>query len=67
MNKDLTKVISNVHKNQRIKDYGQYFKDIVLDKMPNKTINEFLGDVIYITWLSILTISIVLSAIKYTR
>jgi len=42
MNKDLTKYIPNFH----IKDCDQYFEDIVLDEMPNKRINEFLGDVI---------------------
>ncbi|KAL5237785.1 hypothetical protein ACI65C_005195 [Semiaphis heraclei] len=64
MNKDLTKVISNVHKNQRIKDYGQYFKDIVLDKMPNKTINEFLGDKLkmkyFVTIFMVFQISLIL-------
>lgn len=31
---------------------------IVLEKIPQRLINDFLGDIIYITWLSILTIII---------
>ena len=49
MNKDWSKDISNVHINKKIKDYDKYFKEIILDKMPIKLIDEFLGDIIYIT------------------
>lgn len=64
MSKVWTKDIQNFQINKKIKDYNQYFKDIVLDGMPDKIVNEFVGDIIYITQLSILTISIVFICYK---
>ena len=58
MNSDWTKDIPNFHINKKIKNYDEYFKDIMLDGMPNRLINDFIGDIVYITWLALLTISI---------
>jgi len=49
---------------KKIENYDQYFKDIILDEMPNRLVNDFLGDIIYITWLILLTIGIALICYK---
>lgn len=64
LNTDWTKDIPNFHINKQIKNYDQYFKDIILDGMPNRLIDDFLGDIIYITWLTFLTISIIFICYK---
>lgn len=58
LNHDWKKNVPNFHINKQIKDPEEYFKEIVLEKMPQRLINDLLGDIIYITWLSILTIII---------
>lgn len=64
LNKDWKKYIPYFHVNKQIKNPKEYFKEIILENESNKLINDFLGDIIYLTWLTILTIAIVLICYK---
>jgi len=48
LNTDWTKDIPNFHIKKQIKNYDEYFKNIILDGRPNRLIDDFLGDIIYI-------------------
>lgn len=50
--------VPNFHITKQIKNIDKYLSDIVLKKIESPFIDAFLGDIIYITWLSILTIII---------
>lgn len=46
LNHDWKKDIPNFHINKQIKDPKEYFKEIILENIPNKLINDFLEDII---------------------
>lgn len=58
LNENWTKEIPNFHITRQIEHPEEYFKKIVLEKMPNPLINGFLGDTIYLSWLTILTLMV---------
>lgn len=64
LNHDWKKDIPNFHINKQIKDPKEYFKETILENMPNKLISDFLGDIIYMTWLTILTLTIAFMCYK---
>lgn len=64
LNENWTKEIPNFHLTRQIKDPEEYLNKIVLEKMPNPLINDFLGDIIYLSWLTILTLIISFIAYK---
>ncbi|CAI6375345.1 unnamed protein product [Macrosiphum euphorbiae] len=64
LNEDWTKEIPNYHITRQLKDPEEYFKKVILEKMPQPLINYFLGDIIYLGWLTILTIAIGFLAYK---
>lgn len=64
LNEDWTKEIPNYHITRQLKDPEEYFKKVILEKMPQPLINDFLGDIIYLAWLTILTIAIGFLAYK---
>jgi len=59
LNTDWIKEIPNFHVTKQIPNIDKYLNDIILKKI-NKPliIDEFLGDIIYLTWLTILTLTI---------
>lgn len=48
--------VPNFHINKQNKDPEKYFNDIILSKMPQSFIDDFIGDIIYLTWLTLLTL-----------
>ena len=58
LNQNWIEEIPNFHVTKQIQNPEKYFNDIMLKKIPQPLINEFLGDIIYITWSTMLTILI---------
>ncbi|KAL4121619.1 hypothetical protein QTP88_014094 [Uroleucon formosanum] len=56
LNQNCIEEIPNFHVTKQIQDTEKYFNDIMLKKMSQPLINDFLGDIIYITWLTMLTV-----------
>jgi len=48
--------IPNFHITKQIKNPEKYFNDIILKKIPQSFIDDFWGDIIYFSWLTILTL-----------
>jgi len=44
--------IPNFHITKQIKDPKKYFNDIILKKIPQSFIDDFLGDIIHFSWLT---------------
>uniref|UniRef100_A0A2S2N8T4 Envelope fusion protein n=1 Tax=Schizaphis graminum TaxID=13262 RepID=A0A2S2N8T4_SCHGA len=58
LNTDWIKEIPNFHVTKQIPNIEKYLNDIILKKNNKQFVDEFLGDIIYLTWLTILTITI---------
>ncbi|KAF0703362.1 Uncharacterized protein FWK35_00030657, partial [Aphis craccivora] len=59
LNQNWIDEIPNFHVTKQIRDPEKYLNDIImLKKIPQPLIDDFLGDIIYITWLTMLTIII---------
>ncbi|XP_050547921.1 uncharacterized protein LOC126909530 [Daktulosphaira vitifoliae] len=63
LNKNWTSVVPNFHITKQINS-DEYFKDIMLKSFSIPLIDNFLGDIIYISWLSLLTLVMAFSIYK---
>ncbi|KAF0720921.1 Uncharacterized protein FWK35_00035814, partial [Aphis craccivora] len=58
LNQNWINEIPNFHVTKQIRDPEKYFNGIMLKKISQPLIDDFLGDIIYISWLTMLTIII---------
>lgn len=56
LNEKWTEEIPNFHVSKQIKNPEKYFNELILKKIPQPFIDEFIGDIIYLSWLTILTL-----------
>ncbi|CAI6353626.1 unnamed protein product [Macrosiphum euphorbiae] len=56
LNKNWKTDIPNFQVSKQIKNPEKYFNDLILKKIPQPLIDDFLADIIYLTWLTILTL-----------
>jgi len=56
LNKNWKTDIPNFQVSKQIKNPETYFNDLILKKIPQPLIDDFLGDIIYLTWLTLLTL-----------
>jgi len=56
LNKNWKTEIPNFQVSKQIKNPEKYFNDLILKNIPQPLIDDFLGDIIYLTWLTLLTL-----------
>jgi len=56
--------VPNFHVTKQIQDPENFFKELILKKIPQPFIDDFIGDIIYLSWLSILTLLIIFISYK---